>query len=244
MLLRTSLEHRTAGWEISILGTDINRACLATAREARYSEWAFRECPPTLKQRCFRRDGKHWTLRPEYKDGVSFEYHNLATDPFPPLGRFDLILCRNVTIYFSPSVIRSTAERFRECLREGGWLLVGHAEPSPDTFRSFRTHSVSGVTLYQNIEPGPEPQVTVALPLPAALPAPPSPPPQRKRAPRPTPEPLLAIGLAGVREMADRGEWTAAAAGCRALLKTDGLSAATHFTFGLILEQTGSLPGA
>jgi chemotaxis protein methyltransferase CheR len=243
MLLRTAFADRIAGWNVSILGTDINRAFLASAREAVYSDWAFRECPPAFKQRCFRHEGKRWSLRPEFKEGVSFMYHNLATGSFAPLGRFDLILCRNVTIYFGPVVIQATADRFHECLTEGGWLLVGHAEPSPATYRAFRRHPHSQVTLYQRAEPGAEPllQGLIGLPAVPTLPAPSAPAASRHEGAKPAAAP---IGLDEVRRLADRGEWRAAAAGCRALLKTDRLSAAVHFTYGLIQEHTGALTGA
>jgi chemotaxis protein methyltransferase CheR len=241
MLLRTAFADRIAGWSVSILGTDINRAFLASAREARYSEWAFRECPLEMKQRCFRREGKQWVLRPEFKEGVSFEHHNLATGSFAPPGRFDLIVCRNVTIYLGPAVIQATADRFHECLTEGGWLLVGHAEPSPATYRAFRRHPHAEVTLYQKAESGAEPQGFIELPAVPALPVVPAPAAPRPPRARPAAAP---IGLDEVRRLADRGEWRAAAAGCRALLKTDSLSAAAHFTYGLIQEQTGALAGA
>ena len=73
--------------------------------------------------------------------------------PFPSLLHnlfaFDLILCRNVTIYFSQDVVRKIVGHFHQCLVDGGWLAVGHAEPNVETFRPFRTVNADGATLYQ-----------------------------------------------------------------------------------------------
>src|SRR5207247_6027157 len=112
-------------------------------------------------------------LKPAYKEGVSFAYHNLVTQPFPSLVNdlfaFDLILCRNVTIYFSYDIVRGILDHFRQCLVDGGWLLVGHAEPNVDLFRAFRTvNAPAGAVLYQK---APE---HLGTPAPAA-PAPPVP---------------------------------------------------------------------
>lgn len=84
-----------------------------------------------MKAACFLQDGKDWVLRPEYRKGVRFEYHNLASEVNPAADGepFDLIVCRNVIIYFSPERMRSVIDNFYRCLDIGGWLIVGHAEP-------------------------------------------------------------------------------------------------------------------
>jgi chemotaxis protein methyltransferase CheR len=237
LLLRHDLAERIAGWDVTILGTDMNRCFLARAREGRFEEWAFRATPNHVWARCFEPEGRSWLIRPEYKEWVSFQYHNLATHPFPSLvnnlSAFDLILCRNVMIYFSAGAIQRRLEQFWECLVEGGWLLVGHAESNTEFFQAFRTINAPGTTLYQRAAP--PPAAPPALPGPAIpIPATEWPPRQPERPERPE-----ADGLATVRVLADRGEWQEAVACCRGLLEMDGLNAAVHFYHALVLEQAG-----
>jgi chemotaxis protein methyltransferase CheR len=248
MLLRLDLAPRVEGWDIPILGTDINVEFLARARQARYDHWAFREVPEHLKARCFRKDGRQWVLRPEFREGVSFEYHNLASGPPSPNGaRFDVILCRNVTIYFGPAMVRRVVANFHEALAEGGWLLVGHAEPNAETFARFTTVSESGTTAYRKLPPPPRIAPSEVAPYPVPLP---KLPPRRARpaaarppfAPVAPPDPVATVDDA--RALADRGEWSAAAALCRRLIASDSLNAAAHFTLGLILEHERAMPEA
>jgi chemotaxis protein methyltransferase CheR len=64
----------------------------------------------------------------------------------------DLILCRNVLIYFSQDTTQRVVGRLYDALADGGWLVVGHAEPSQTTFRSFVTHNFPGTVIYQKRE--------------------------------------------------------------------------------------------
>jgi chemotaxis protein methyltransferase CheR len=249
ILLKRDLAARVAGWDVTILGTDINRDFLARAHAAAFESWALRNTPEEVKHACFTRHGSSWCLKPEYRAGVSFQYHNLVTHPFPSLLNnlfaFDLILCRNVTIYFSLDIVRRLVGHFHECLVDGGWLLVGHAEPNLELFRAFRTVHAPGAVLYQKSrEQGTAPAwpseprapapplawVPPSLPDLIAAPAPPAPPP----AARP-----LRAELNTVRALADRGEWERAEALCRELLARDKLNPLVHFYHGLVLEQAG-----
>ncbi len=259
ILLKRELAHLVAGWEVSILGTDINREFLTRAREGRFEEWAFRSTPEDLKLACFSRSGKSYIIAPEYREWVSFQYHNLVRHPFPSLlsnlSAFDLILCRNVTIYFAPDVIRRMIAQFHECLVDGGWLLVGHAEPNTELFWAFRTVNVPGAVLYQKdvgqainaggFASGPTLE-TVATWTPPSLPEPdlllekkvPCPQTIPRRGDGESAEPTPS-GLAAVRLLADQGRWEEAARRCEELLKTDRLNPAVHFYHALVLEQMG-----
>lgn len=153
IMLKRDLAARLAGWDVTIVGTDINREFLARAREGEFADWAFRATPEEVQRACFTPLGKTWLIRPEYKQGVSFQYHNLVTHPFPSLLNnlfaFDLILCRNVTIYFSLEIVQRILGHFHQCLVDGGWLSVGHSEPNMELFRAYRTVNVPGAVLYQ-----------------------------------------------------------------------------------------------
>jgi chemotaxis protein methyltransferase CheR len=253
IVLRRDLGPRVAGWELTVLGTDINREFLARAREGLYEEWALRATPDAVRRDCFAREGAGWRLAPAYREGVSFQYHNLVAHPFPSLMNnllaFDLILCRNVTIYFGPEIIRQIIGRFYDCLVPGGWLLVGHAEPNLQWFGAFRTVNVAGAVLYQKgPDAAPAPAPWAVPPLPAMPPpetaVPPGPPwlPLPQAPAESAPAVRMAVEappLAAIRDHADRGRWHEAAALCQQALARDGLNAALHFYRALVLEQLG-----
>jgi chemotaxis protein methyltransferase CheR len=153
MLLRDLLPD-VDEWAITILGTDINTEALDRARKAIYGEWAFREdrakqCRP----RYFRPHGNHYELLPEVQRMVSFAKLNLAEPCYPAYETnttlMDLILCRNVTIYFSEPIIQQVADQLYEALVDGGWLVVGHSEPSLYTYRRFQVRNFPDTILYQ-----------------------------------------------------------------------------------------------
>ena len=153
ILLRRDLRHLVHEWKISILGTDINRPFLRQAAEGRYDDWAFRGTPAELRRECFAAQAKGWRIDPRFQEGVTFAYHNLARHPFPSLvhnlSAFDLILCRNVLIYFAPAIVQRIFSQLTECLVPGGWLAVGHAEHSPFFFDELESVNCSGATLYR-----------------------------------------------------------------------------------------------
>lgn len=247
ILVKRDLGHSLAGWEVSILGTDINRRSLVSAREGQYEDWVLRATPVDVKQNCFFRQGKRWSLAPRYKEGVSFQYHNLVETPFPyllsNLSAFDLIVCRNVMIYFAPELMWRMIRQFHDCLVPGAWLLVGPSEPNMTHFTAFQAVNAPGVTLYQK----PDQAVPTAIanpvaPLLAALtPLPPFPAiSQQPDAGLGVPAPVVESvepTLDDIRCHLDRGEWENASACCERLLKTENLKSSLHFQHALALEQ-------
>ena len=164
ILLRRDLADVVSDWNISILGTDINRPFLSQATEGRYEEWAFRGTSPELRRECFEEQTKSWRIAPIFQEGVTFQYHNLARHPFPSLVHnllaFDLILCRNVLIYFAPEIVEQIIAQLAECLVPGGWLAVGHAEHGAYLQQAFETANCPGATLYRKSGARP-PQITI-----------------------------------------------------------------------------------
>jgi len=130
---------RWAGWSVSILATDINRPALERAQRAVYGPWSFRGVPEHVKERHFRREGRQYHLSQRIREMVTFGYLNLVGDGYPSLvggtQAMDLILCRNVLIYFSEATARCVVERLERCLADGGWLVAGHAEAAMPVFR-------------------------------------------------------------------------------------------------------------
>lgn len=153
MLLRGLLPD-VDEWSITILGTDLNTEALDRARKAVYSDWAFREVrAKQWRLRYFRPQGKRYELIPEVRHMVTFAQLNLVEDSYPAYETnttlMDLILCRNVTIYLTESVIRRIVERFYDALVDDGWLVVGHSETSLTTYRRFQVRNFPNAILYQ-----------------------------------------------------------------------------------------------
>jgi chemotaxis protein methyltransferase CheR len=115
-----------------IRATDISPAALARARAATYSDWSFRGTTAASDPRYFRRRGGRFCLEARLRDRVAFEVLNLMAGPYPRTpggGGFDLILCRNVLIYFDAVTMAQVAGWLFEALNDGGWLIVAPADP-------------------------------------------------------------------------------------------------------------------
>lgn len=116
-----------------ILGTDISRGALARARKACYTRWSFRGVPASLVQSHFAHRGRELALHSPIRGAVEFGYLNLAEDTYPSLATgvwgMDLILCRNVLIYFDAETVTRVVQRLLDSLAEGGWLLLGASDP-------------------------------------------------------------------------------------------------------------------
>jgi len=156
IILQREFPHILPNWDISILGTDINRDFLARAIEGRYGDWSFRETPPDIKEQCFTQDGRFWLIKPQYKSRITFQYHNLVKNPYPSMMNnllaFDVIFCRNVIIYFNVETITQLVKKFAGCLLPKGWLVIGHADYNVHFFKGFQTVSTPGTFLLHKIE--------------------------------------------------------------------------------------------
>jgi chemotaxis protein methyltransferase CheR len=142
------------GWNLSILGTDINPKALRKAAEGVYTQWSFRDTPAGFRKKYFLRKGDNrFELIPAIKKMVKFSYLNLAEAPCPALltdtKAMDVIFCRNVLMYLSPERAEQAAERLRLCLADGGWLVVSSCEAASPLFSGFKAVSFSGITVYR-----------------------------------------------------------------------------------------------
>ena len=234
MLLKTEFAGRLEDWSVSITATDLNVDFLAAAREGVYTKWALRSLPPHLMLYCFDQDGAQFQIRPEYKQDVYFSYHNLADEETfdrVPRAPFDLIVCRNVMIYFSPEQNHRLVRNFHGLLQPGGWLIVGHAEYGGSMFPDYETvHTDAAVVFRKPLHDSAAVMFHPPVPLDLA----PIPPPESS----PPPPPAAQVPTA--RALADRGEWDAAEQVCRQRLQSDPLDCEAHFTLGLILEHRGA----
>jgi len=158
ILVKELLGLQFSNWTVTLIATDINRDFLAVAQQGCYNSWALRTLSEEQITDYFVVEKNYWRLREEFREMVTFSYHNLITlcagiSVFDGIGEFDLILCRNVLIYFNREAIQSILPRLSEGLVDDGWLLVGHSEPNEDFGRVFRTVSAPGTTLYRKGTP-------------------------------------------------------------------------------------------
>jgi chemotaxis protein methyltransferase CheR len=115
-------------WQLSILGTDISSSVLARARAGRYGQLEVnRGLPAHLLVRHFTRAGMEWEIEEPIRRMVRFERHNL-NDAWPSMPPFDLVLMRNVMIYFEMEAKRRVLSKMRDQLAPHGYLLLGASE--------------------------------------------------------------------------------------------------------------------
>ncbi|MEJ0000256.1 MAG: CheR family methyltransferase [Verrucomicrobiota bacterium] len=158
----------------TVLGTDLNPAFLRKARDGVFSEWSFRDAPPWLKPEYFRRtEDRLYEILPRLRERVTFGSLNLAGEGYPALANgtnaMDLILCRNVLMYFTPQKAAQVVEHFHRCLVEGGMLIVSPTEISSQLFASFTAVEYQHVIFYRKDA---KPAATLEIAAPAPSPAP------------------------------------------------------------------------
>jgi chemotaxis protein methyltransferase CheR len=143
-----------SNWQIFILATDINQDSLDKGKEASYTDWSFREKrAKSMQSLYFHKEGKKYRLRDDIRQMVTFARLNLIDDAFPAIHNntisMDLILCRNVTIYFTEKITAHLVSKFYETLLPNGWLGIGHSEHSFFTYRAFVAQSFPGALMYR-----------------------------------------------------------------------------------------------
>jgi chemotaxis protein methyltransferase CheR len=119
---------KLAGWNVEILATDLSTEILDKAKKAEYSQFEVqRGLPIQLLMKYFTQIGDRWQIKPEIRDMVNYKPVNLLED-FSIFGKFDLVFCRNVLIYFDPSTKKSILERMAPMTPKHGYLVLGGAE--------------------------------------------------------------------------------------------------------------------
>jgi chemotaxis protein methyltransferase CheR len=118
-----------SGLTTTILATDVSAPVLIQARAALYSRDHLAEVPELLREGCFLKEDGRYRLEQRLREGVVFRSHNLITDEHYPQA--DLVLCRNVLIYFSEAEQARVLARFAAALPAGGVLVLGRTETLP-----------------------------------------------------------------------------------------------------------------
>lgn len=120
---------------ISILATDIDENVIARAKMGIYNEHSLQEMPLEMKNKYFKAENGFYKLSEDIKKTVTFKKHNLLADPYE--GGFNLIICRNVLIYFTDEAKNGIYDKFSRSLLKDGILFVGSTEQifQPDKFQ-------------------------------------------------------------------------------------------------------------
>ena len=153
ILLNQLLPDR-ADWVLNIVATDINPRFLRRAEEGIYGEWSFRDVPAMIKAHYFTQTNTgRWEILPAIKRQVKFSTLNLVDDSYPSrqnnIAALDVILCRNVLMYFSREQAKRVVRKLYDSLVEGGWLIVSMGEASHELFADFEMVHFPNAILYR-----------------------------------------------------------------------------------------------
>jgi chemotaxis protein methyltransferase CheR len=127
-MLVSEARTQLGGRPVEILGTDIAREQLARAQEGLYSQFEVqRGLPMQMLVKYFAKEGSQWRISPAIRAMATFREWNLLDDP-GPLGRFDVVFCRNVLIYFDQATKARVLDGIARLLAPDGVLYLGGAE--------------------------------------------------------------------------------------------------------------------
>ncbi len=112
--------------KIKILATDLDKQVIATAKVGLYNAKSIANVPADLKKKYFTPVGNSFQISEDIKKCVEFKEHNLLRDPYP--SNYDMIVCRNVLIYFTDEAKDEVYAKFNASLRQGGILFIGSTE--------------------------------------------------------------------------------------------------------------------
>lgn len=230
-----------------VLGTDLSTSALAKAKHLTFSNEAMRRVPPALVAKHFSQHDGRMVLSPRLAAQARFQQHNLVETPYPfsDAGTaFDVVVCRNVLIYFTVDAADRTVGLLAERLAPQGTLVLSAAEPILKPRADLETVRFGGTFFYarrdrvREAEPLPPPRPSARVPAPVA----PS---------RPTPQPSPPVRASTPEEEGDQLfslvlDWSAAGqadveteAGLRKALYLSPQLAAARYCLGLLLEQRG-----
>ena len=260
-MLLDELLPQQAGWNLLIIGTDINTQAINKAQNGIYPQWSFRMAGTGLQQKYFRPHKDAWELSKRIRGMVKFCSGNLLMDKFPiqesDLHDMDLILCRNAFIYFEPTAVSRIAAKLADTLAKGGYLITGHGELHAHQVEGLRTRMFQESVAYQKSaehsiadcgmrisELKPESAEGLFLNPHSALPIPQLNTPQSAvphsefRTPQSTiPQSLMVFAW----QHANLGELDKAAQSCSEEIKISPLNAEPYYLLALIAQERGNL---
>lgn len=262
-------EAALEGWDWTILATDVDEGALAGAKLGLYGDRAVGQVPPPLLERYFRRRGKLFEFDPELRSRILFRQLNLANTPIDlPFAQCDLILLRNVLIYFRRPLQRRVIDQVARILSPDGYLFLGASETLWQIQDELEAVDLGSCFAYRHrTEPAPpRPQleplrglvketppeaVPARVPAPAWTPPPPPPEPAPCREERQAMEPpapslspvnapcgVLELLARAARDLAENRIAEAARAIAQ-VLETDPSDPAAHALEGFLNDLSG-----
>jgi chemotaxis protein methyltransferase CheR len=266
------LEELGIGQGARVLGTDISRRALARACLGRYGSWSLRGAGAARVRPYLRpvaahssvatpssdppapRGGETLELLPALRGRVQFAALNLVEPAYPSLANgihdFDLVLCRNVLIYFDAATVARVARQLYESLAEGGWLIAASSDPSLAELAPFRVVSTERGVFYRKLRAraaapsrrvfSPSELVTAAAASPAAVVGPF---PGLTAAPQVTAVaglqsvPAVSDRVTRIRALANRGELVAAAEAAEDGIVKEPLDAGGPYLYAAVLLE-------
>lgn len=147
--IKEAMANHLLGWDVRVLSTDLDTDVLATAKQGVYKLDRIKELSHSRQQRWFSKGtGEQLGLvkvKSELQDLITFNPLNLLSQ-WPMRGSFDVILCRNVLIYFDKKTQLMLLDRFMKILRPGGVIMLGHSE---SVAKNFGGLTPIGRTIYK-----------------------------------------------------------------------------------------------
>ncbi|MBI5182114.1 MAG: tetratricopeptide repeat protein [Nitrospirae bacterium] len=143
-------------WDILLLATDIDTEALSKAQKGEFRKWSFRGVPEKIIENYFINENGIFRIDERFKKNITFSTLNLKEDEYPSIlnntNNIDLIICRNVTIYFDKDTTREVIDKFYNSINEGGYLLVGHSEHFSEYYKKFIVRPFPHTICYQKLE--------------------------------------------------------------------------------------------
>lgn len=136
-------------YNITLIGTDISDAVIAQASYGKYNKFeASRGLPQSFQNKYFNQDGDFWRIKDEIRAMVQFRKMNLM-ESFASIGKFDIIFCRNVAIYFTQETRKSLYQKLHGALENDGYLLIGSTESLSNDTTLFKPQKYLNSIYYQ-----------------------------------------------------------------------------------------------
>ena len=240
-------------WNILLLGTDIDSNAITKAAQGRYGQWSFRMMPPEFQQRYFHLEKQKWVLSERILRMVSLRVANLLDERSSELHDMDLILCRNVFIYFDPAAVSAVASRLAAAMRLGGYLMTAHTELIGYPVPELKSRLFAEGVVYQRVACTPAESPTCLRVSTEQRQAP----PVREMVLRASVEktsaaldPPLAVSSDGgalfkkAQAYADRGEFDLAEQLCHQALSVNSLATAPYFLLAQLSQIKGDFQQA
>ena len=139
-------------WDVKIIGTDISRQVVDYAKVGRYRRLEVnRGLPARMLTKYLQRDGEEWEISPEIRSMCEFHCANLCV-PLPGLPVFDLVLLRNVLLYFPQEDRRSVFQEVHRHMSSQGYLVLGNAEQAEDSTNLFEVEFALNSYFYRPVD--------------------------------------------------------------------------------------------